>query len=359
MSYPYDYNLRYQTSNSSAPPPSQPLPGMELPSYPSSSFHGHSDQVLGVPSRYEYPHYVHSNGGYPPSTIPQQSYTLPVVQPTRSGMEYNSGTSYQTLPLPYVNDVPDTNRYSSVVTDKDEDLAKILQDVERVSYERERAQREAMERLDEQFARNLSLQSSRNVPPPPRHDPSIDKDFAIALQQQEMMEEEQRRREEAKRLRDVQRDEEIARRLAEEERRAQQIQKDKELARELQRREDQNRYRYNYEQTYTPPSYTPSRQPVLTNKKRRHAVNIHNRHCSCGETQTWNNNHILNVHAMNCSCNISYSNEGTKHKHDNRCCKQNHIHTIRCYCVFRSHTHGNLCCQKYHIHDNLCHCNIK
>jgi len=98
--------------------------------------------------------------------------------------------------------------------------------------------------------------------------------------------------------------------------------------------------------------------------QRNHIINVHNRHCHCGNTQPYNNNHLFKMHDQHCYCSFSTNfyapnNAGKKHKHDHRCCNINHLHSEKCFCVYRTHKHGHNCCSLSHSHNELCHCSDK
>jgi len=103
---------------------------------------------------------------------------------------------------------------------------------------------------------------------------------------------------------------------------------------------------------------------------RQHAVAIHNHHCNCGVTATYNNNHIYEIHNKYCTkrnCPTKQflvpNNQGLRHRHDGRCCTIDHIHSISCHCVYRQHLrttgHMHPCCQALHAHNDYCHCVYK
>jgi len=101
----------------------------------------------------------------------------------------------------------------------------------------------------------------------------------------------------------------------------------------------------------------------FTNKKRNHALSIHNQYCSCNELSTWNNNHIFGFHAKYCGCNLYtkdfHVNEGKRHQHCSKCCTLNHLHTNQCKCFYRDHIHDQSCCLTIHKHTMYCNCSHK
>jgi len=175
---------------------------------------------------------------------------------------------------------------------------------------------------------------------------------AAAEQERKRVEEAKKAAREANRKK-LQEDEALALKLAEEEKKQLQLRLDYDLARKLD----------SQEKAVPPPP--PPMPFVNTPYQRTHAVQVHDRYCYCGNTQTWNNNHIYNVHQTNCGCTSlnalgrSPSNHGRQHVHDYRCCAVNHIHTDKCYCVYRSHRHNHLCCTLRHVHNDFCNCTNK
>jgi len=97
--------------------------------------------------------------------------------------------------------------------------------------------------------------------------------------------------------------------------------------------------------------------------QRNHIVNVHNRHCNCGNSQAYNNNHLVKLHDQHCHCAFSTTfngnNAGKKHVHDYRCCNINHLHSEACHCHYRTHKHCHSCCPLSHTHNELCHCSDK
>jgi len=203
--------------------------------------------------------------------------------------------------------------------------------------------------------------------------------YALKLLKEEKLKEERKKNEG---IRYTEEDELLARRLQEEEKRKKQLEDDEILAKKMmdeEKRLEEKRIRENqyvrsqyippppisypsfYPSTYSP--YNPYGTQNIPNDKRTHAVNIHNRYCSCGKTSTWNNNHIIEYHTKYCGCDLMYRpynyNQGRKHEHDYRCCTMNHLHMKTCKCYYRDHVHDETCCQTYHSHTIYCHCSHK
>jgi len=167
-------------------------------------------------------------------------------------------------------------------------------------------------------------------------------------------------------------DEELAKKLDAEEKRKVQMKKDEELAKKLS--EEENRLsqaeikKEKHSHNVPTPPPLPS-QTVMNVHQRNHMINVHNRHCNCGNVQTFHNNHLMKIHTQYCNCNVvgnanphyfAYNNNhGRKHQHDHRCCAINHIHSENCCCAYRNHKHGYNCCHLNHTHDELCHCSDK
>jgi len=166
----------------------------------------------------------------------------------------------------------------------------------------------------------------------------------------------------------------------EEETRKRQIEEDAKLAKKLENQEKRsvippppppNINNYPNYNSYNKPyngvqksGYTVYPNSIqVTTERRQHALQIHNLHCFCGKTATYNNNHIFDIHKKHCGCELfpvhNYWNEGRKHQHDHRCCTVNHIHSIACRCSYRDHEHDHLCCNRYHNHVVTCHCSQK
>jgi len=287
-----------------------------------------------------------------PVTIPQQPQyptPLPTVWPSAPVSVDPLNDAFLALKLQEEEDRKKTQQY------KDEEIARSFV-VEEQKKRQEAADREKADTyLAQRIAAEEQQQEARRL------------EEARSKEAARKREEEERKGLEAEKKKKIAQDEALAKKIAEEEQKALQLRKDFELARKI---DDQEKKAptpppspgFTYPSVYGSSSIpvNPSAYPTFN---RDHVIAIHNRYCFCGNTQPYNNNHLHSVHTTHCNCGYSLhavqnpnSNHGRKHVHDYRCCGVNHMHTVNCYCAYRSHQHNYMCCSLNHKHDEYCHC---
>jgi len=174
--------------------------------------------------------------------------------------------------------------------------------------------------------------------------------------------------------------------LKKNEKKRQQIEKDERIAREIHEQEKRKHVRFqlpsshsrNQELHYPPtminylsPSLPPLPPPLPVSPAKpfiydSHFKWIHETYCSCNQVHTLTDEHVKKIHRRYCGCSHSISsfqplvsNEGLKHVHGWRCCRNltaGHIHSQNCPCIYRDHVHSGQCCNIYHKHTKFCHC---
>jgi len=291
--------------------------------------------------------FYHANPQYPVSFYPVHQQMNPVPYAPVQPSPYSPGCAVSDLSDSMFalklqeeeNQAVRRPLYMPQQPSVDQTIARALVEAEQ-QQQRQKLERE---RADEEFARRLALEDQKQI--------------AKAEEDRKRAAEAAKKAEETKKK--LFQDEAFAKRLAEEEKHQLQLRLDYDLARKLEAQEKAAIPR--------PPPLPPVRvynQHLPPHPHHRaHALQVHNSHCYCGNTQTWNNNHIYNVHKTHCSCNLNAphlpSNSGRLHAHDHRCCNINHLHSENCYCVYRNHQHNYLCCNLVHSHNLHCNCTHK
>jgi len=233
---------------------------------------------------------------------------------------------------------------------RDEVLAQELAEQEWKSV----LQKQYQEEKDQELAKNLLEEEKRKQL---LEEQEIrDRNFAKFLEQQE--EEERKKREQ------IEKDERIAREIQEQEKRKQHVRF------QLPSASSPSRNQPVHYQPYLPslppsppPPPLPVSQPSINDS---HFKWVHETYCHCNQVHTLTEEHVRKIHRRYCGCNHYLSsfhplvsNEGMKHVHGWRCCRNltaGHIHSRNCQCVYRDHVHSGQCCNQYHSHTKYCHC---